>query len=183
MKVGPKKVILVVFFIILVTILLWYYIYNPPYQRNIFNLATLIGGCITVLGLPITIYQIFELENITLKAKNRWNSILMASKISRSIAYIQLLKRDIVDDKYELAQLHISQVTDLLIELNYLTSIIEKDKHKKITDTTKRDSQSISKQINGNANMNKNIFCNHMDDLILHLTEIEIALKNQTYES
>lgn len=181
MKKCTKIILAIVFCILLIGILIWYFSYSPLYQRSIFNLVTLLGGYITLFGLPITIYQVFYLEDVTFRARDKWNLILLASEISKNIERVKLIKEWCSSGKHELAQLYISQVKDILIELTRSDITINKEEYSKIMKNINQDIHSIDRQRNNEADINITVFNKHMNALEEYLNNINHQLKIKNY--
>lgn len=105
------KIFLGLLFIIIFGLIIGLYgKYTPDYQKNIFNLSTLIGGYISAYGLFVAILQIFALQAITQstqtavkETKEKVEQILSISDLAKIVANIRFIEECINSDKYELA--------------------------------------------------------------------------------
>ena len=94
------KIFLGLLFIIIFGLIIGLYgKYTPDYQKNIFNLSTLIGGYISAYGLFVAILQIFALQAITQstqtavkETKEKVEQILSISDLAKIVANIRFIE-------------------------------------------------------------------------------------------
>lgn len=157
-------------------------------QRNIPNIATIIGTFGSFIGLAIAYINILELKNInketeakievTLDKFNQINSIIDISKTLKINQEIQFFLKS---NKNELAHLRYVDLKHLLLQFNNnteLQDIISDKQYSKLFKEFNIDLSTINDFIeNPTRKFDKIIIINHLEDLATYLTNFEIKLK------
>lgn len=157
-------------------------------ERNIPNIATIIGTIGSFVGLAISYINIIELKKInqetelkiglTLDKVNQINSIIEISKTLKTNQEIQFFLKS---NKFELAHLRYMDLKHHLLQFNNNMELIELTSDKQYLKLFKEfniDLSTINDYIeNPSRKFDKVIIINHLEELATYLTNFEIKLK------
>ena len=183
-KPNYMKKLCIIFVCLLLAILGGYKFYIPVYYHNIFNLVSLIGSYITIWGFGITIYQIYKLKSISQatqgavsEARDKWDYILFAERVSKYIVSIRLIKEYAGSNKYPLAREKLSDIKEFFIDLGYANNAIPEEmitKFKKLQRKIENDITSLERE----DNFQIVEFNTNMEEIVTFLKHIENHIKN-----
>ncbi|WP_289731409.1 hypothetical protein [uncultured Alistipes sp.] len=182
------KIFLGLLFIIIFGLIIGLYgKYTPDYQKNIFNLSTLIGGYISAYGLFVAILQIFALQAITQstqtavkETKEKVEQILSISDLAKIVANIRFIEECINSDKYELAKLRLCDVKDFMTRVEFIKRIeFDREVFGRLKKRVEIGLSNLDKQINNKGKLDKIIFCQDMEEVATILSTLENQLKSK----
>lgn len=179
-------VITAVFGVLLIVVILLYVRSCIDVQ----NMVTYIGLLISLCGVALTYYQVAHLKRISEETKKAVNktkeyidSLLTISDISKHVSYLRLIKEYVSNDQYHLARLRLSDTLDFIPKITSVNGLMYNEHEYRLVHTSlKANLKSLDYKLNDNIDINKNVFCDEVENAVSFLIIIENQLIKKEYE-
>jgi hypothetical protein len=163
----------------------YWYFFKPSDDAN--NLISLIGTFLEIYGLTITFIELLEVKKTTVllstavkNTKDKFQSILSLTDISRSTKKIDEILSYLGNDKLQMAYLRLKDLRKILVESEVSSLFNLLDDQQQIINCTARvhsDINDLRSHIYDNNYINKNIISKNLEELALAFTVLEHKIK------